>query len=123
MSRIRYRGLARNAGHHQFVVAVMNMKRALVLLEHAWRPPDLRLDKPVARAAKPHPRTTATLALDPTLPRETPTALTLDEKLSHDDLRSNPDVQSPVMNAALAAIETARAGERRSGSPVGKAAT
>jgi len=30
MSRIRYRGLARNAGHHQFVVAVMNMKRALV---------------------------------------------------------------------------------------------
>jgi hypothetical protein len=35
MSRVRYRGLARNAGHHQFVAAAMNMKRALVLMEHA----------------------------------------------------------------------------------------
>jgi transposase, IS5 family len=35
MSRVRYRGLARNAGHHQFVAAAMNIKRALVLMEHA----------------------------------------------------------------------------------------
>jgi IS5 family transposase len=35
MSRVRYRGLARNACHLQFVVAAMNMKRALVLMEKA----------------------------------------------------------------------------------------
>jgi hypothetical protein len=33
MSRVRYRGLARNACHLRFVVAAMNMKRALVLME------------------------------------------------------------------------------------------
>ena len=32
MSRVRYRGLARNACHLQFVVTAMNMKRALVLM-------------------------------------------------------------------------------------------
>ena len=35
MSRVRYRGLARNACHLQFVAAAMNMKRALVLMERA----------------------------------------------------------------------------------------
>jgi hypothetical protein len=35
MSHVRYRCLARNAGHHQFVAAAMNIKRALVLMEHA----------------------------------------------------------------------------------------
>jgi hypothetical protein len=33
MRRVRYRGLARNACHLRFVVAAMNMKRALVLIE------------------------------------------------------------------------------------------
>jgi transposase, IS5 family len=33
MSRVRYRGLARNACHLRFVVTAMNMKRALVLME------------------------------------------------------------------------------------------
>jgi IS5 family transposase len=33
MSRVRYRGLARNACHLRFVVAAMNMKRALMLIE------------------------------------------------------------------------------------------
>jgi transposase, IS5 family len=33
MRRVRYRGLARNACHLRFVVAAMNMKRALVLME------------------------------------------------------------------------------------------
>jgi IS5 family transposase len=33
MNRVRYRGLARNACHLQFVVAAMNMKRALVLMD------------------------------------------------------------------------------------------
>ena len=33
MSRVRYRGLARNACHLRFVVTAMNMKRALVLIE------------------------------------------------------------------------------------------
>ena len=32
MSRVRYRGLARNACHLRFVVTAMNMKRALVLM-------------------------------------------------------------------------------------------
>jgi hypothetical protein len=32
MSCVRYRGLARNACHLQFVVTAMNMKRALVLM-------------------------------------------------------------------------------------------
>jgi transposase, IS5 family len=32
MSRVRYRGLARNACHLQFVAAAMNMKRALALM-------------------------------------------------------------------------------------------
>jgi transposase, IS5 family len=32
MSRVRYRGLARNACHLRFVVAAMNIKRALVLM-------------------------------------------------------------------------------------------
>ena len=35
MSRVRYRGLARNARHLQFVAAAMNMKRAIVLIEKA----------------------------------------------------------------------------------------
>ncbi len=35
MSRVRYRGLARNASHLQFVAAAMNMKRALGLMERA----------------------------------------------------------------------------------------
>ena len=35
MSRARYRGLARNACHLQFVATAMNMKRALVLMERA----------------------------------------------------------------------------------------
>ena|SRR5580704_7833170 len=35
MSRVRYRGLTRNACHLRFVVAAMNMKRALVLMERA----------------------------------------------------------------------------------------
>ena len=35
MSRVRYRGLARNACHLQFVVAAMNMKRPLVLMDQA----------------------------------------------------------------------------------------
>jgi hypothetical protein len=35
MSRVRYRGLARNAGHHQFVVPATNIERALVLMEQA----------------------------------------------------------------------------------------
>ena len=33
ISRVRYRGLARNACHLQFVATAMNMKRALVLME------------------------------------------------------------------------------------------
>jgi hypothetical protein len=33
MSRVRYRGLARNACHLPFVVTAMNMKRALALLQ------------------------------------------------------------------------------------------
>jgi IS5 family transposase len=33
MSRVRYRGLARNACHLRFVATAMNMKRALVLME------------------------------------------------------------------------------------------
>ena len=33
MSRVRYRGLARNACHLQFVATAMNMKRALVLMQ------------------------------------------------------------------------------------------
>jgi hypothetical protein len=33
MSRVRYRGLAGNACHLRFVVAAMNMKRTLVLVE------------------------------------------------------------------------------------------
>jgi hypothetical protein len=36
MSRVRYRGLARNACHLRFVVTAMNMKRALVLMEQNW---------------------------------------------------------------------------------------
>ena len=32
MSRVRYRGLARNACHLRFVVTATNMKRALVLM-------------------------------------------------------------------------------------------
>ena len=43
MSRVRYRGLARNACHLQFVAAAMNMKRALVLMGRpdpgAWGAP------------------------------------------------------------------------------------
>jgi len=35
LSRVRYRGLARNACHLQFVAAAMNMKRALVLIDKA----------------------------------------------------------------------------------------
>jgi hypothetical protein len=35
MRRVRYGGLARNACHLRFVVAAMNMKRALVLIEKA----------------------------------------------------------------------------------------
>ena len=35
MSRVRYRGLARNACHLQFVAAAMNMKRAIVLIDKA----------------------------------------------------------------------------------------
>jgi transposase, IS5 family len=35
LSRVRYRGLARNACHLQFIAAAMNMKRALVLLGQA----------------------------------------------------------------------------------------
>ena len=33
LRRVRYRGLARNACHLQFVAIAMNMKRALVLME------------------------------------------------------------------------------------------
>jgi len=33
MSRVRYRGLARNACHLQFVAAAMNMKRAIALMD------------------------------------------------------------------------------------------
>jgi hypothetical protein len=32
MSRVRYRGLARNACHLRFVVTAINMKRVLVLI-------------------------------------------------------------------------------------------
>jgi hypothetical protein len=35
MSRVRYRGLARNAYHLRFVVPGMNTKHALVLMERA----------------------------------------------------------------------------------------
>src|SRR5271154_2707583 len=35
MSRVRYRGLARNVCHLQFVAAAMNMKRAIVLMDKA----------------------------------------------------------------------------------------
>ncbi len=35
LSRVRYRGLARNACHLQFVATAMNMKRALVLMDQA----------------------------------------------------------------------------------------
>jgi transposase, IS5 family len=35
MSRVRYRGLARNACHLQFVATAMNMKRAIVLMHNA----------------------------------------------------------------------------------------
>jgi transposase, IS5 family len=35
MSRVRYRGLARNACHLQFVAAAMNMKRSIALLDKA----------------------------------------------------------------------------------------
>jgi transposase, IS5 family len=35
MGRVRYRGLARNACHLQFVAMAMNMKRALVLMRAA----------------------------------------------------------------------------------------
>ena len=35
MSRVRYRGLARNACHLQVVATAMNMKRALVLMQNA----------------------------------------------------------------------------------------
>ena len=35
LSRVRYRGLARNACHLRFVATAMNMKRALVLMDQA----------------------------------------------------------------------------------------
>ena len=44
MSRVRYRGLARNHCHLQFVATAMNMKQALVLMRQG------EADRPERRA-------------------------------------------------------------------------
>jgi hypothetical protein len=57
MSRVRYRGLARNACHLQFVATAMNMKRALVLMEaklrNHFRPTRRAFSEPIEQARRP----------------------------------------------------------------------
>jgi hypothetical protein len=57
MSRVRYRGLARDACHLQFVATAMNMKRALVLMEQNrriyFRPTRRAFSEPIEQARRP----------------------------------------------------------------------